>query len=238
MIVFPAIDLKDAKCVRLYKGDMNAATVYNEDPAAQARIFEEAGFSWLHIVDLNGAIEGRSMNIDVVQKIIKSTNLKVQLGGGIRDLAGIDRWLSAGVTRVILGTVAVRNPELVAEACRMFPGKIVVGVDARDGKVAVSGWVETSDIDTVDLVQKFEGVGVSAVIHTDIDRDGTGLGLNIAATKALSDATSIPVIASGGVASMKDLQDVIDANLHGTIVGRALYDGSLDAKTVADFQHA
>lgn len=236
MIVFPAIDLKDAKCVRLYKGDMNEAVVYNENPSQQAKAFEEAGFHWLHIVDLNGAIEGRSVNTETVREIVRDTSLKVQLGGGIRDLAGIDRWLSAGVTRVILGTVAVRNPDLVIEACRMFPGKIVVGIDARDGKVAVSGWTENSDMDVLDLVRKFQGVGVTAVIHTDIDRDGTGQGLNIEATQALAEATSIPVIASGGVASMLDLARVKSAGLHGVIAGRSLYDGSLDIREVAAFR--
>ncbi|PZP54554.1 MAG: 1-(5-phosphoribosyl)-5-((5-phosphoribosylamino)methylideneamino)imidazole-4-carboxamide isomerase [Micavibrio aeruginosavorus] len=236
MIVFPAIDLKDAKCVRLYKGDMNEAVVYNENPPSQARTFEEAGFSWLHVVDLNGAIEGRSINIDIVREIVKDTSLKVQLGGGIRDLAGIDRWISAGVTRVILGTAAVRNPDLVKEACRIFPGKIVVGIDARNGKVAVSGWTETSDMDVIELVRKFSDCGVAAIIHTDIDRDGTGQGLNIEATEELSIATNIPVIASGGVASMLDLAKVKAANLHGVIAGRALYDGSLDLKEVASFR--
>jgi phosphoribosylformimino-5-aminoimidazole carboxamide ribotide isomerase len=236
MIVFPAIDLKDAKCVRLYKGDMNAATVYNEHPAEQARAFEAAGFSWLHIVDLNGAVQGRSVNVDIVREIVKATDLKIQLGGGIRDLAGIDRWLSAGVSRVILGTAAVRNPGLVKEACRMFPGKIVVGVDARGGKVAVSGWTESSDINVLDLVANFEGVGVSAVIYTDIDRDGTGEGINIEATRQLSDRTMIPVIASGGVASLKDLELVSDANLEGVIVGRALYNGNLVPAEIAAFR--
>ncbi len=236
MIVFPAIDLKDSKCVRLYKGDMAAATIYNEHPLSQAKEFEEAGFSWLHVVDLNGAIEGRSMNIEIVREIVRESSLKIQLGGGIRDMAGIDRWLSAGVNRVILGTVAVRNPALVREACRLFPGKIVVGVDARGGKVAVSGWVETSDMDVLDLVRNFEDAGVSAIIHTDIDRDGTGEGLNIESTKALAEATSIPVIASGGVASIEDLKNVKEARLHGTIVGRALYDGSLDPRKAAAYR--
>ena len=235
MIIFPAIDLKDRKCVRLYKGDMNEAVVYNENPAEQAKTFETAGFQWLHVVDLNGAVEGRSINTDIVRDIVRETSLKVQLGGGIRDLAGIDRWLSAGVNRVILGTVAVRNPDLVKEACRMFPGRIVVGIDARDGKVAVSGWTENSDMDVLELVKKFQGAGVAAIIHTDIDRDGTGQGLNIEATQALAEATSIPVIASGGVASMLDLARVKAAGLNGVIAGRALYDGSLDLAEVAGF---
>ncbi len=236
MIVFPAIDLKDAKCVRLYKGDMNEAVIYNENPPSQAKDFEEAGFDWLHVVDLNGAINGHSVNVDIVREIIKSTKLKVQLGGGIRDLDRIEHWLSAGVTRVILGTIAVRDPGLVKEACRLFPDKVVVGIDARHGKVAVSGWTETSDMDVIELVKKFSDCGVSAIIHTDIDRDGTGQGLNIEATSELARATDIPVIASGGVASMKDLERVKAANLHGTIAGRALYDGSLDLKQVASFR--
>ena len=235
MIVYPAIDLKDSKCVRLYKGDMKEAVIYNEDPTAQARIFEDSGFSWLHIVDLNGAIQGRSVNTDAVSKIVKSTGLKTQLGGGIRELASIDKWLSAGVDRVILGTAAVRNPELVVEACKLFPHKIAVGIDARKGRVAVAGWTVDSEMDVGDLVKRLEGVGVAAIIHTDIERDGTGQGLNIEATKALAEATSIPVIASGGVASIDDLQRVKDAKLAGVIAGRALYEGTLDLKDAARF---
>ena len=235
MIVFPAIDLKDSRCVRLYQGDMNEAIIYNENPAAQAKIFEDAGFSWLHVVDLNGAIQGRSVNTDIVREIVSISSLKVQLGGGIRDMAGIDRWLSAGVERVILGTAAMRNPDLVIEACKLFPGKIVVGIDARKGKVAVSGWVLNSDMEAAELARRFEGVGVAAIIYTDIDRDGTGKGLNIEATKALAGATSIPVIASGGVASLEDLQQVKNAGLAGVIAGRAVYDGTLDINEVARF---
>lgn len=235
MIVYPAIDLKDSKCVRLYKGDMKEAVIYNEDPVAQATIFEESGFSWLHIVDLNGAIQGRSVNTDAVSKIVKSTSLKTQLGGGIREIASIDKWVSAGIDRVILGTAAVRNPNLVVEACKLFPDKIVVGIDARQGKVAVSGWTVDSEMDVSELVKRLEGVGVSAIIHTDIDRDGTGKGVNIDATKALAEVTSIPVIASGGVASMDDLQKVKDARLAGVIAGRALYEGLLDLKDAARF---
>ena len=235
MIIYPAIDLKDSKCVRLYKGDMKEAVIYNEDPVAQARSFEEAGFSWLHIVDLNGAIQGRSVNTDAVSKIVKSTGLKTQLGGGIRELASIDKWLSAGVDRVILGTAAVRNPDLVVEACKLFPHKIAVGIDARKGKVAVAGWTVDSEMEVTELVKRLEGVGVCAIIHTDIDRDGTGKGLNIEATKALAEATSIPVIASGGVASIEDLQKVKDAKLAGVIAGRALYEGTLDPKDAARF---
>lgn len=235
MIVFPAIDLKDSKCVRLYKGDMKEAVIYNEDPVAQAKIFEESGFSWLHIVDLNGAIQGRSVNTDPVSKIVKSTSLKTQLGGGIREIASIDKWISAGVDRVILGTAAVRNPDLVVEACKLFPDKIVVGIDARQGKVAVSGWTVDSEMAVNELVKRLEGIGVAAIIHTDIDRDGTGKGVNTDATKALAENTSIPVIASGGVASLDDLQKVKDARLAGVIAGRALYEGLLDLKEAARF---
>lgn len=236
MIVFPAIDLKDQKCVRLYKGAMDAATVYNEDPIAQAQTFEKAGFHWLHIVDLNGAVSGRSLNSDVVKDIIRTCDLKIQLGGGIRNLAGVDRWISAGVDRIILGTAAVKNPELVKESCRLFPGKIAVGIDSRNGKAAISGWTENSDISVIELVKRFEGAGVSAVIHTDIDRDGTGEGVNIDSMIALAEATSIPVIASGGVASTRDLQLVKDARLQGVIIGRAVYDGSLDPAEAAKFR--
>lgn len=236
MIVFPAIDLKDQKCVRLYKGAMDAATVYNEDPISQAQAFEKAGFHWLHIVDLNGAVSGRSANADVVKDIIRICDLKIQLGGGIRNLAGVDRWISAGVDRIILGTAAVKNPELVKESCRMFPGKIAVGIDSRNGMAAISGWTENSDISVIELVKRFEGAGVAAVIHTDIDRDGTGEGVNIDSMIALSEATSIPVIASGGVASTRDLQLVKDARLHGVIIGRAVYDGSLDPAEAAKFR--
>lgn len=233
MIVYPAIDLKDGKCVRLYKGDMKAATVYNEDPLSQVKTFEEAGFSHLHLVDLNGAVERRSVNIGIVRELLKNSKMKVQLGGGIRDLDRIERWLSVGVDRIILGTVAVRNPDLVLEACGHFPGKIVVAIDARNGKVALSGWTENTDIEVTDLVKKFENAGVASVIYTDINRDGTGQGLNVDSTKLLASATSIPVIASGGVASLKDLELVRDAGLAGVIVGTAMYDGRLDLRQAA-----
>lgn len=236
MIVFPAIDLKDQKCVRLYKGAIDAATIYNENPLAQAQSFEKAGFKWLHIIDLNGAVSGRSLNADVVKDIIRACDLQIQLGGGIRNLAGVDRWISAGVDRIILGTAAVKNPELVKESCRLFPGKIAVGIDSRNGKAAISGWTEESDISVIELVKRFEGAGVSAVIHTDIDRDGTGAGVNIESMIALSEATSIPVIASGGVGALNDLQMVKDAGLKGVIIGRAAYDGSLDLSQAANFR--
>lgn len=228
MILFPAIDLKDGQCVRLLKGDMDASTVYNENPAAQAQSFEKAGFKWLHLVDLNGAIEGRSVNAATVNDILHTINIPVQLGGGIRNLAAIERWLAAGVSRIILGTIAVRQPDLVKQACEKFPGRIAVGIDARGGKVAVAGWVEESTMDAIELAKKFADVGVSAIIFTDIDRDGTGSGLNIEATAGLAQAVSIPIIASGGVGSLADLQAVKAAGLHGAVIGRALYDGSID----------
>ncbi len=231
MILFPAIDLKDGQCVRLKLGDMAEATVYNADPAAQARAFEDQGFEWLHVVDLNGAFEGRSVNGAAVEAILSSTNNPVQLGGGIRTLAHIEAWLAKGLARVILGTVAVRDPELVKEACRLFPGKVAVGIDARGGKVAVAGWAEASTLGAVELARKFEGAGVAAVIYTDIDRDGVLAGINWEATIALADAVSIPVIASGGLASLTDIRRMTmpDARkLEGAISGRALYDGRID----------
>ena len=231
MILFPAIDLKDGKCVRLKLGDMATATVYNEDPAAQAKAFESQGFSWLHVVDLNGAFEGRSVNGDAVGAIIKATDNPVQLGGGIRNLDQIEDWLDRGLARVILGTVAVREPELVKEACKRFPGMIAVGIDARGGKVAVEGWAEASSLGVVELAQKFEGAGVAAIVYTDIDRDGVLSGINWEATIALAEAVSIPVIASGGLASLEDIRRMTrpDASkLAGAISGRALYDGRID----------
>ena len=231
MILFPAIDLKDGKCVRLKLGDMATATVYNEDPAAQAKAFESQGFSWLHVVDLNGAFEGRSVNGDAVGAIIKATDNPVQLGGGIRNLDQIEDWLDRGLARVILGTVAVREPELVKEACKRFPGRIAVGIDARGGKVAVEGWAEASSLGVIELAQKFEGAGVAAIVYTDIDRDGVLSGINWEATIALAEAVSIPVIASGGLASLEDIRRMTrpDASkLAGAISGRALYDGRID----------
>ena len=231
VILFPAIDLKDGKCVRLKLGDMATATVYNEDPAAQAKAFESQGFSWLHVVDLNGAFEGRSVNGAAVGAIIKATDNPVQLGGGIRTLAQIEDWLDRGLARVILGTVAVREPDLVKEACQRFPDKIAVGIDARGGKVAVEGWAEASSLGVIELAQKFEGAGVAAIVYTDIDRDGVLSGINWEATIALAEAVSIPVIASGGLASLEDIRRMTrpDAGkLAGAISGRALYDGRID----------
>lgn len=230
MIIFPAIDLKDGQCVRLFKGDMNASTVYNDNPAAQAKAFQDAGFKWLHLVDLNGAIEGRSVNAMVVNDILHELTIPVQLGGGIRNMAAIDRWIASGVSRIILGTIAVREPQLVKDACKKYPGKIAVGIDARDGKVAVSGWVEESTVDATELAKQFVDAGVAAIIFTDIDRDGTGAGPNVEATQKLAASVPIPVIASGGVGSIEHVKMIKGANLHGVVIGRALYDGSVDAK--------
>jgi phosphoribosylformimino-5-aminoimidazole carboxamide ribotide isomerase len=233
MILFPAIDLKDGHCVRLRRGEMDQATVYGDDPAAQARAFEEDGFEYLHIVDLNGAFEGAPVNAAAVEGVLESVGLPVQLGGGIRDMAGIETWLGRGVWRVILGTAAVRDPGLVREACHRFPDQIAVGIDARDGKVAVEGWAETSKLSAVDLARRFADTGVSAIIHTDIARDGMLEGLNLDATRELAEAVDIPVIASGGLAGMDDVEALLrpeNACLAGAIAGRALYDGRLDAR--------
>jgi len=231
MILFPAIDLKDGQCVRLKLGDMATATVYNADPAAQAKAFEDQGFSWLHVVDLDGAFEGRSVNGAAVEAILEATRNPVQLGGGIRTLAHIESWLDKGLARVILGTVAVRDPDLVEKACRLYPGKIAVGIDARGGKVAVEGWAEASELGVVELAKKFEGAGVAAIVYTDIDRDGVLSGINWDATIDLAEAVSIPVIASGGLASIADIVRMTmpdAARLEGAISGRALYDGRID----------
>lgn len=231
MILFPAIDLKDGECVRLKLGDMDQATVYNADPAAQAKTFEDQGFEWLHVVDLNGAFAGESVNGQAVESILKATKNPVQLGGGIRTLAHIESWLEKGLARVILGTVAVRDPDLVRQACKEFPGKIAVGIDAKGGKVAVEGWAEASSLGVLELARKFEGAGVSAIIYTDIDRDGILTGINWDATIDLAEAVSIPVIASGGLASIADIvrMTMPDAQkLEGAISGRALYDGRID----------
>ncbi len=232
MILFPAIDLKDGKCVRLKLGDMAQATIYNESPTAQALAFEQQGFQWLHVVDLNGAFEGKSVNGAAVKAILRVTKNPVQLGGGIRSLEHIESWLSSGLARVILGTVAVRDPELVIEACKKFPGKVAVGIDAKGGKVAVEGWAEASSLGVIELAKKFEGAGVAAIIYTDIDRDGILSGINWPSTLALADAVSIPVIASGGLASLDDIHRMMQPDakkLAGAITGRALYDGRIDA---------
>ncbi len=231
-ILFPAIDLKDGECVRLKLGDMNESTVYNEDPGAQAKAFEDEGFKWLHVVDLNGAFEGETVNGKAVEAILANTKNPVQLGGGIRTLDHISHWLDKGIARVILGTIAVRDPELVKQACKKFSGKIAVGIDAKGGKVAVEGWAEASELGIVELAQEFEGAGASAIIYTDIDRDGILTGINWPSTIKLADAVSIPVIASGGLASIEDVKKLASPEckkLEGAITGRALYDGRLDA---------
>jgi len=229
MIVYPAIDLKDGQCVRLVKGDMAQATVFNDSPADQARRFADAGASWLHVVDLNGAFEGRPVNAAAVEGILGAFEHPVQLGGGIRSMQTIEAWLTAGVSRVVLGTVAVKDPDLVIAACREWPGRVAVGIDARGCRVAVEGWAEVSDLEARELGLRFEDAGVAAIVYTDIDRDGVLQGPNVAATEALADAVSTPVIASGGVSSLGDLEALAGARgIAGAIVGRALYDGRVD----------
>jgi phosphoribosylformimino-5-aminoimidazole carboxamide ribotide isomerase len=237
MILFPAIDLKDGQCVRLKLGDMQQATVFNDDPAAQARTFEQQGFEYLHVVDLNGAFAGASVNGAAVDAILKAVKFPVQLGGGIRSLEHVENWLSRGISRVILGTVAVRDPALVKEAAKKFPGKVAVGIDARGGKVAVEGWAETSELTTIEMAKRFEGAGVAAIIYTDIDRDGVLAGINWDSTFALARSTMIPIIASGGLASMDDIRILSTPKaqvLEGAISGRALYDGRIDPKLALD----
>ncbi len=231
MILFPAIDLKNGQCVRLKLGDMNRVTVFNDDPAAQARTFEEQGFQYLHVVDLNGAFVGKSVNGEAVESILSAVDFPVQLGGGIRTLAQIEGWLDKGLARVILGTIAVQNPELVKQACKNFPGQVAVGIDAKGGRVAVEGWAETSELSAIELARRFEGAGVAAIIYTDIDRDGVLSGINWHSTLEMAKAVSIPVIASGGLASMDDIEKLTNPEmsiLEGAISGRALYDGRID----------
>jgi phosphoribosylformimino-5-aminoimidazole carboxamide ribotide isomerase len=231
MILFPAIDLKDGQCVRLKLGDMAQATMFNDDPAAQARDFEQQGFAWLHLVDLNGAFAGKPVNEGAIDAILGAVSLPVQLGGGIRSLAHVETWLAKGIRRVILGTVALRDPALVHQACRLFPGRIAVGIDAKGGRVAVEGWAETSELTAIELAKRFSDAGVAAIIFTDIDRDGVLKGLNIDSTLELAQSVPIPVIASGGLASMEDIQRLLQPDcriLEGAISGRALYDGRID----------
>jgi phosphoribosylformimino-5-aminoimidazole carboxamide ribotide isomerase len=231
VILFPAIDLKNGECVRLLHGEMDKATVFNKDPAAQAERFERQGFAYLHVVDLDGAFAGKPMNASAVESILARIKMPVQLGGGIRDLRTVEGWLGKGIARVIIGTAAVRDPDFVRAAARRFPGRIAVGIDARDGKVAVQGWAEATEMDAIELGRRFENAGVAAIIYTDISRDGALKGLNIESTLALADAVSIPVIASGGLASLADVKRLLEpdcAKLEGAITGRALYDGRLD----------
>ena len=232
MILFPAIDLKQGRCVRLIQGDMEQATVFNDDPAAQAASFEDQGFEWLHVVDLDGAFAGRPMNAGAVDAILHRVRIPLQLGGGIRDMRTVEGWLAKGVARIVIGTAAVRDPTFVREAARLYPGKIAVGIDAKDGRVAVEGWAKASTVTAEELGRRFEDAGVTALIYTDIARDGVLQGLNIPMTLALAEAVSIPVIASGGLASMADIERLLHpdcAALAGAITGRALYDGRIDA---------
>jgi phosphoribosylformimino-5-aminoimidazole carboxamide ribotide isomerase len=233
MILFPAIDLKDGRCVRLKRGLMTEATIFNEDPADQARLFQQAGFKWLHCVDLDGAFAGRSANGDAVRAIRSAIDLPVQLGGGIRDMAAVEAWIEAGITRVILGTAALMNPMLVNGAARAFPGRIVVAADAKGGKVATEGWANISELTPADLGRRFEDAGVAAILFTDVDGDGMLQGVNIEATASLARAVRIPVIASGGVGSLADIEALVAANepnIEGVVIGRALYDGRIHAK--------
>ena len=235
LTIYPAIDLKDGQCVRLKRGEMDQATVYSSDPGAQAAAWQESGFAWLHVVDLNGAFAGKPVNADAVRSILSAVRVPVQLGGGIRDMAGIAAWLEAGITRVILGSAAAKNPALVIDACRAFPGRIVVWIDARDGFVATEGWAETSSLPAAELGLRFEDAGVSAIIYTDIGRDGMLTGLNLDQTVDLAQRLTTPVIASGGVGSLDDLAALAavaeGTRIEGVIVGRALYDGRVEAVT-------
>ena len=235
MILYPAIDLKDGQCVRLLKGEMDSATVFGDDPAAQARAFADAGCEWLHVVDLNGAFAGEPVNASAVEAILGAVDVPVQLGGGIRDLATIEMWLKKGLSRVILGTVAVEHPDIVRDAAAAFPGQVAVGIDARKGLVATKGWANETDVQAVDLAQSFEDAGVAAIIYTDIDRDGAMQGPNIKTTEALARAVSIPIIASGGVSSMDDLSALkATGEIDGAISGRALYDGAIELSAALD----
>jgi phosphoribosylformimino-5-aminoimidazole carboxamide ribotide isomerase len=241
MILFPAIDLKDGRCVRLKRGLMDEATVFNDDPAAQAKSFAQAGFRWLHCVDLNGAFEGRSVNADAVRAIRGAIDLPIQLGGGIRDMAAVEAWLAAGITRVILGTASLKNPDFVRDAARAFPGRIVVGADAKGGKIATEGWAELSELTPSDLGRRFEDAGVAAIIFTDVDGDGLLQGVNVKATAALAKAVRIPVIASGGVGGLGDIEALIatdEPNIEGVVIGRALYDGRIDATAALGIANA
>lgn len=231
MILYPAIDLKDGACVRLWQGDMEKVVRFNDDPAAQAKSFAEAGFAWLHVVDLDGAVAGKAVNGEAVQKILAATKCPVQLGGGIRNLDAVEAWLDKGISRVVLGTVAIEDPAIVVAAAKRFPGKIAVGIDAWKGRVATKGWTEATEVEALDLARRYEDADVAAIIYTDIQRDGTMRGVNVEATAALAEALSIPVIASGGVASLDDVRALKEreaSGIAGAILGRALYDGRID----------
>ena len=241
MILFPAIDLKNGEAVRLQQGDMARATVFNRDPAAQAESFQTAGFQWLHLVDLDGAFAGKPVNALAVAAILKKMKIPVQLGGGIRNLATVERWLGEGIARVIVGTAAVRDPDFVRQAARKFPGKVAVGIDARAGKVAVAGWAEETQLEAIELARLFEDAGVAAIVYTDVERDGMLQGLNLDSTIALAHAVRIPVVASGGLGSIDDIRRLLEPRakkLEGAIAGRALYDGRLDAKEALDLIRA
>ena len=238
MIIFPAIDLKQGRCVRLYQGDMNQSVIFNDNPSSQASYFEEQGFKFLHIVDLDGAFSGKSENTNSVKEILQNIKIPAQLGGGIRDIASIENWLNLGINRVILGTAALKNPDLVKEAAKKFPDKIVVGIDAKNGMVAVEGWAEDSDIEVTDLAKKFEDAGVAAIIYTDINRDGTGIGVDIDGTAKLSKAVNIPIIASGGVGDILDVENlskIKNPEINGVIIGRALYDKIIAIEDLSKF---
>jgi phosphoribosylformimino-5-aminoimidazole carboxamide ribotide isomerase len=235
MIIYPAIDLKDGKCVRLYKGDMDQATIFNDSPASQAKQFQDQGFKFLHIVDLDGAIAGNSANEKSVKEILQNITIPAQLGGGIRNLETIEKWLDLGLNRVILGTIALQNPDLVKQAAKKFPNKIVVGIDAKNGMVATHGWVESSSTSVIDLAKKFEDAGVAAIVYTDINRDGTGDGVDFEGTKKLAESISIPVIASGGVGGLEDVKKVAQLGINGIIIGRALYDKKIEVKELLNF---
>jgi len=237
MLLFPAIDLKDGRCVRLLRGDMTSATVFDVEPARQAQSFAEAGCTWLHMVDLNGAVEGRPINRDAVEKVLATTRLQVQLGGGIRSIETLSSWFEAGIDRAILGTIALRDPGLVKDACKQWPGRIAVGIDARDGKVAVEGWTRQSSMKALDLALRFEDAGVAAIIYTDIERDGALGGVNVDSTVILAQHLTTPVIASGGVSSLVDLRELRqheDSGIIGVVAGRALYDGRIDIAEAID----
>jgi phosphoribosylformimino-5-aminoimidazole carboxamide ribotide isomerase len=241
MIIFPAIDLKDGLCVRLKRGVMSEATIFNSDPVDQAKRFQQAGFSWLHCVDLNGAFEGRSANGEAIRAIRSAVTLPIQLGGGIRDMVAIESWIEVGIARVVLGTAALKNPALVKEAARAYPGKIVVAADARGGKVATEGWAKISELTPQDLGRKFEDAGVAAILFTDVDGDGLLQGMNVAATAALARAVRIPIIASGGVGGIGDIKSLVavhEPNIEGVIVGRALYDGRIDVREALSLVNA